>query len=153
MPASISPRVNGYLVDTNVLSLLARAGQLGLLQYIAVPLYITPTIKQELAIGIQRGVDYLNNVLTLSENGTLQTLAPTETDSQLVKRFPNKLGQGEAEAIVICRRLGMVFITHDRKAINYCDHAGVDCIPLTDLLAEFESAGVLTVTEIAAIFT
>lgn len=153
MSASPPPLVNGYLVDTNVLSLLARAGQLGLLRYITVPLYITPTIKQELVIGIQRGVDYLNNALTLSENNTLQTLTPTEIDGQLVKRFPNKLGQGEAEAIAICRRLGMVFITHDRKAINYCDRIGVDCIPLTDLLEEFESAGVLTMTEIAAMFT
>jgi len=152
MPVSTSLRVNGYLVDTNVLSLLAKATQLDLFHYITVPLYITPTIKQEIEIGIQRSVDYLTNVLALIEKGDIQILTPTGTDSQLVKRFPNKLGQGEAEAIAICQRLGLVFITHDRKAINYCDRTGIDCIPLTDLLAEFESAGVLTATAIATIF-
>ena len=56
MPVSTSPDASGYLIDTNVLSLLARAGQLDLLQYITIPLYITPTIKQEIETGVQREV-------------------------------------------------------------------------------------------------
>lgn len=153
MPVSTSPDASGYLIDTNVLSLLARAGQLDLLQYITIPLYITPTIKQEIETGVQREVYHLNHVLALINNGDVQMLAPTGTNSQIVKRLPNKLGQGEAEAIAICRRLGLIFITHDRKAINYCERTGVNCIPLTDLVAEFESAGALTEAEVAAIFT
>ena len=49
MPASISPVELGYVVDSNVLSLLAKAGQLGLLDYATFSLFITPAIQQELA--------------------------------------------------------------------------------------------------------
>ena len=66
MPASTSLKLNGYVLDTNVLSLFARINRLDLLlQFTTVPLYLTPTIQLELETGLDNGVEYLANVLYL----------------------------------------------------------------------------------------
>jgi hypothetical protein len=49
-----------------------------------------------------------------------------------------------AEGISLCRRLGMVFVTHDRKAANFCDRAGVQCLHFRVLVEALEKRGLLT---------
>ena len=69
MSPSTSVGPNGLLIDTNVLSLLAVANKLTLLQETAtMPLYITPRIVEELHIGLSKGVLALGNVLALINN-------------------------------------------------------------------------------------
>ena len=55
MPASTSLVLEGYILDTNVLSLHVKEGHLNLLQTVRLPLYITPAIQIELEAGVQRG--------------------------------------------------------------------------------------------------
>jgi len=152
MPHSTSPAPNGLVLDTNVLSLLAAASKLTLLQEVATtPLYITPRIAEELHIGIAKGVSMLNNVLDLMYTGQIQVLQLTSAEKVMRSNLPNKLAQGEAEAIAICRQRNMVFITRDRKAANYCEREGISCIRFRDLLMQFQSAGLLTQQEVDAI--
>ncbi len=149
MNSSTSPSHKAVIFDTNVLSLFARVNHLNLLpQYFTVSLYITPAIQRELEVGIQNDVFYLKAALKLIRLGHLQVIRPKEVDRQFISNLPAKLASGEAEAIALCHRHNMVFVTYDRKAINYCDRAGISCIPLTDLLAEFQDAGLLTTSEI-----
>ena len=63
-------------------------------------------------------------------------------------RLPPKLGRGEAEAIAICRQRNMIFITHDRKAANYCLRESIGCIRLTDFLNQLLLAGLLSQMEL-----
>jgi len=151
MPDSTSPKINGYVLDTNVLSLFAKESYLNLLDIASVSLYITPAIQQELEAGSQRGVGYLDDALALINLGKLQVLVPTQNDIHFMQTMPRKLAQGEREAIAICKRLDLILISHDRKALNYCDSTGINCIPLTDLLAEFQHMGVITASEVVQI--
>lgn len=74
--------LDGYVFDTNALSLLAKANHLGLLDAATVPLYITPAIQQELEVGVQRGVSYLDNVLDMANDGQLQIIVPDRDDDR-----------------------------------------------------------------------
>ena len=145
MPDSTSYHLEGYVLDTNVLSKLAQANQLDLLhQLTTVPLYITPHIQRELEVGLRHGVSYLLKALQLLKTGELQLITPTPAESRGVKKWPSKLGLGEIEAISLCRKRNLVFISHDTRAIKYGEWLGIECIPLTDLLEEFVNMGLLT---------
>jgi predicted nucleic acid-binding protein len=62
----------------------------------------------------------------------------------MFRQAQHKLGLGEAEGISLCRRLGMVFVTHDRKAANFCDRAGVKCLHFRTLIEALEKRGLLS---------
>jgi predicted nucleic acid-binding protein len=65
-------------------------------------------------------------------------------DREYSASLPRKLGLGEAEGISLCHRLGMVFVTHDRKAANACDRIGVKCLHFRTLVETLEKRGLLT---------
>ena len=152
MKSSTAPALKGIILDANVLSLLAKENRLDLLQqYFTLPCYITSEIYNELEVGLKNGVLYLKDVLQLIEEGHLETIAPTAAEIQFANSLPAKLGRGEAEAIAICHQQRLAFITHDRKAANYCDQVGIVCIRLKSLLAALQNAGLLTTSEVKRI--
>lgn len=145
---STSYNLEGYVLDTNVLSKLAQANQLDLLHRLAtVPLYITPHIQRELEVGLRHGVSYLTGALELLKTGELQLITPTLAERGGIKKWPSKLGEGEIEAISLCRKRNLVFISHDTRAIKYGQWLGIECIPLTDLLEELVNMGWLTTSD------
>lgn len=145
MPSLTSAVPNGIILDTNVLSSFATANKLSLLQGLtSASLYITPHIAEELNVGIKRGVSALTVVLALINSAQINVLQLTKTEKAMQLHLPKKLAQGEAEAIAVCRQRNLLFITHDRKAANYCDRKGIPCIRLKDLLQQMVLAGLLS---------
>lgn len=144
----------GIIFDTNVVSKFAKVNRLDLLRRMftaaraGVQLYITPAIQRELEAGVENEVDYLADALQLIDAGHLQVVQPTKADQLFINSLPAKLALGEAEAIALCYRLNLVLISHDRKAINYCNRVGISCIRLTSLLDGMKTAGLLTESEI-----
>lgn len=65
-------------------------------------------------------------------------------DRDYIASLPRRLGLGEAEGIALCRRLDMVFVTHDRKAANFCDRAGVRCLHFRTLVDALQKQRLLT---------
>lgn len=83
--------------------------------------------------------------------GHLEIISPTTTEKLSMSHLPPKLGVGEAEAIAVCQQRKMSFITHDRKAANYCDQTGIACTRLKALLVALQNAGILTASEVKEI--
>lgn len=154
MSSSASNRQNGVLFDTNVLSHFAKIQRLPLLlqafadAHQAKQLHISPVIRRELETGVQHGAVYLQKALQLIEDGDIQIIRPTKADQQFIKSLPAKLAAGEAEAIALCHRLNLVFISHDRKAINYCERTGITSVKFEVLVNRLKVAGLLTESEI-----
>jgi len=119
-----SSRSKGVVFDTNVLSIFVKDNRAGLLlqtfaySHKTNQLYVSPAIKHELEVGLQNGVTYLQTALELIENGDIQIIYPTEEDKLFMDSLPPKLNAGEAEAIALCYRLDLTFVSHDRKAFN-----------------------------------
>ena len=152
MNSSTSLNLKGIIFDANVLSLLAKAGHLDLLsQVFTLPRYITPEIQSELDVGLRNGVSYLKDVLQLVDEGHLEIVSLTTKEKQAMSHLPPKLGAGEAEAIAVCQQRKMSFVTHDRKAANYCDRTGTACTRLQALLLALQNAGLLTDSEVEEI--
>ncbi len=149
MPPSSWSNPNGIVIDTNVLSLLASANRLDLLsQIISLSLFVSPQIYKELTIGVQQGFHTLQDVLTRIDDQQIQILTLNNNEQAEVGTFPNKLARGEAEAITLCRKRNLIFLTHDRKAANYCEREEIPCIRFKELLTHCLQAGLLTQTEI-----
>ncbi|MCB0061931.1 MAG: hypothetical protein KDE19_07445 [Caldilineaceae bacterium] len=157
MNSSVS-KPSGILFDTNVLSLFARIDRLELLfstfvdAHNAHQLYVSPSIKRELEMGFHNGTAYISNCLARIDAGDLQVLQPTDADRRFGRNLPPKLGAGEVEAIALCQRLNLVFVSHDRKATNYCERVGIQSIKLIALIERLRRAHRLTDSEIETMF-
>lgn len=137
------------LLDANVLSRLAQIGRENLLpQIFPGRCTIAPAIYDEITAGIERGIAYLVTAATLVEQGEIRLLSLEQVDREFVASVPRKLAHGEAEGIALCRRLDMIFITHDRKAANYCERAGVRCLHFRTLVEALHGRGLLTDLEL-----
>lgn len=145
MKFSPEPGRRAVLLDANVLSRLARIHCLDILVK-ALPgnRYVTPAIYREVEAGVAAGVTYLNDVLSSIAQGEIHVLELEDDDDSYAASLPPKLGAGEAEGIALCHRLGLVFITHDRKAANFCDRSGVRCLHFRVLVEYLQKRDWLT---------
>ncbi|MFZ2358684.1 MAG: hypothetical protein WA040_05010 [Anaerolineae bacterium] len=148
MTSSANVQKRSVLLDANVLSRLALIGKANLLA-VALPERCTtaPAIRHEVEAGIDAGIAYLRPIIELIRQGTLRVLELEPGDLEFVASVPRKLARGEAEGIALCKRLDMVFITHDRKAANYCERAGVTCLHFSTLVEALYKRGLLTDAE------
>lgn len=145
MKSSPEPGRRAVLLDANVLSRLARVHQTDVLpEVFPGGCYLAPAIYHEVEAGLEAGVAYLEAVIALVGRGRLRILSIEEEDRDYIASLPRKLGLGEAEGITLCRRLDMVFVTHDREAANFCDRAGVRCLHFRTLVDALQKRGLLT---------
>lgn len=148
MTSSVEARPQGLILDANVLSRLARIGRIDLLSA-TLPnrCAISPTIYREIEAGINSGVLYLQAVIASVQRGEIRVLGLEDKDQEFITSVPRKLARGEAEGIALCKRLDMVFVTHDRKAANYCQHMGITCLHFHTLVDALYQRELLTATE------
>ena len=148
MTSSVETSQKAVLLDANVLSRLAKIGKADLLPTtLANRCTIAPAIYDELEAGVNAGVSYLRAVTAMVQQGKIRVLDLEVEDQQFIAAVPRKLARGEAEGIAICRRLGLVFITHDRKAANYCERVGVACLHFRTLVEALHKRGLFTDSE------
>jgi predicted nucleic acid-binding protein len=148
MTSSAEASRKAVLLDANVLSRLAQIGKADVVpRALANRCTIAPAIYDELEAGVNAGVSYLRAVTVMVQQGHIRVLELEVGDQQFIASVPRKLARGEAEGIAICKRLGLVFITHDRKAANYCERAGVTCLHFSILVEALHKRGLLTDAE------
>ncbi len=145
MKSSPEPSRRAILLDANALSRLARVGRIELIpQVFPGRCYLSPAIYREIEAGMEAGVVYLEPVIVQVRQRGLRVLAVEEADRTYMASLPGRLALGEAEGIALCHRLGMVFVTHDRKAANFCDREGVRCLHFRTLVDTLQKRGLLT---------
>lgn len=148
MTSSANAQQRTVLLDANVLSRLALIGKANLLPEVLPDRCTTaPAIEHEIEAGIDAGVAYLQPIIALIEQRMIRVLELEPGDLEFVASVPRKLARGEAEGIALCKRLDMVFVTHDRKAANYCERAGVACLHFRTLVEALHKRGLLTDSE------
>lgn len=108
---------------------------------------MTPGVYREIETGVAIGVSYLEPILALVERKELQVLDLQPEDREYGVTAPRELGLGEVEGIALCHRPGMTFVTRDRKAANFCERTGVECLHFHALVAALEQRGLLTSEE------
>jgi len=122
--------------DTNILSTFARVGILDLL-FQLFPRHdfvIPPAVYTEINAAIQRGLLFLEMVLTQVDIGKirLSTLTPEEEFER--RELPASFGLGEAACVAICIRQSAIFLSNDKRVRNYCQGRGIEVYDLMRLL-------------------
>ena len=98
--------------------------------------------------GLNNGVTYLDDALKFVEMGQIKIIVPTPADRKMMELLPIRFGLGESEAVPLCQRNNLTFITHDKKVANHCDRENIACIRLKTLAKLLENAGLLTSSEV-----
>jgi len=138
------------LVDTDILSAMAKIGQMHLLfALLQTPrIHIPPGVFGELPHSFNLGRQYAVDVFALIAAGQLQIVYLTQEEAAFRDTLPATLGAGERESIAIARaRSGTVLSNESRVAPHGRTH-GVPCVRLPDILRALWMEGIVSQQEV-----
>jgi predicted nucleic acid-binding protein len=139
------------VVDASVLIVLAKTRRLELLKALYRRVIVGPVVKRE---GIEagkriraRGVELLEQALG---DGWLRLVRPTGTESKLAQRLlrVSNLHAGEAEALALAERRGLLLIVDDQEARNTAGRLGIQYLGAAGVLLYARRQGYLTLEEL-----
>ena len=133
------------LLDTNILSTFGIIGKLELLFKIFRngPICISPNVLFEIKKAHSFGYSYASSVLKLIEDEKIVLISITETELLLSYELPSSFGLGERDSIVIAKQRNFVFVTNEKKIINYCNREKIVCLQLNKLLRYLFIEGIM----------
>ena len=76
-------------------------------------------------------VDYALNLIRKKK---LQVIGLDQKEMAETIKIPDSFAAGERDSIVICKSREYIFVTNERKVINYCKRAGIGYFDLRDIL-------------------
>ncbi len=125
------------LVDCNVISTFAKIKRLELLFKVfnKSKLHISANVFQELMIDKERGYEYTSEIFNRVEEHKIEIVTPTEDELLFIMDMPKSFGSGELDSLAICKTRGAIFLSNERKVINYCQREKIICFDLCDILA------------------
>lgn len=139
--------------DTNILSMFAELGQLELLLTLfrRWRLCVTLAVHDELQAGIKHGHNYLGQIISHLEKTEprIEIVIVREDESAILPTLPSRFARGEADSIVVCQMRGWVFVSHDKKAVNYCKRNGIAVLTLSNILAALWQSNLVNKTFVA----
>ena len=125
------------LIDTNIISTFMRIEGLDLLFKVfnTNTLYISSNVFQELKVDRDRGYPYAEELFRLVDDHRVEIVIPTKDELLLTLELPESFGPGELDSIAICEERKAVFLSNEKRIINYCNREGITCFDLCDILA------------------
>ena len=124
------------LSDTNILSSLAAGKGFHLLKALfpKTVIYIPPAVEKELQIGLAGGKTHLDIVLQAIDSDDLQVLKLSRKEKQIAQTLPQKLNDGECEAIALAQNRKGRLLSNDKRAVRYCQKKRIKVVNLPNLL-------------------
>jgi predicted nucleic acid-binding protein len=124
------------LVDTDVLSALAKVDRLPLLLVLFQrPRFtITPGVLAELTRSLAMGRQYAEGVFVLIGDSRIQVVSLTPEEITFRDTLPDTLGAGERESIAVAKEREGTVISNESRVAHYCSQLEIPCIRLPDIL-------------------
>ena len=105
------------LLDTNILSILAKVDRLGLLfSVLGRDLAVSPNVQRELEEGILAGHQVLQPALDIIQQERIRVVVLAEAERQRFPRIPFGPEKGEADSLAYCLEHEAIFLTNDERA-------------------------------------
>jgi len=137
------------IIDTDIASAFAKAGHFDVLIKLFGKVGITPMVYEELKIPLMHGYMYPDEIFNKVE---LVTISEDEQREYLTLKEENsKIGKGEVESMVVCRKRGFLFSSFDKKAVSVAQESGVSVITAGAIFKGFLLKGVATKKEVLKI--
>jgi len=142
------------VVDTTVLSNLARANRTNLLKNIHGQIIIPSQVHEEILKGIAAGYEFLEEADKIVEADWAR-LAVLENESErtLFRNLLGIVGYGEAAGIAIAKERHLVFFSDDRKARRVAQDQGVGISGTLGMLELLVEEGRLPIGEADAVLS
>ncbi|HEX5943864.1 MAG TPA: hypothetical protein VFY66_16395 [Anaerolineales bacterium] len=134
------------LVDTDILSAMAKIGRIQLLfALLQIPqLHITPGVFGELAHSFNLRLQYAVDVFALITTGQLRIVYLTQEKVAFRDTLPVTLGAGERESIAIARARGGTVLSNESRVAHHGRTHGVPCVRLPDILWALGVEGIVS---------
>jgi predicted nucleic acid-binding protein len=141
------------LIDTDMLSAMAKIGQIQLLfALLQTPqLHITPGVFGELAHSFNLERQYAVDVFALIAADQLQMVYLTQEEATFRDTLPVTLGAGERESIAIARARDGIVLSNESHVAHHCRTHGVPSVRLPDILRALWVEGIVSQQEVQVI--
>ena len=124
------------IVDTDILSQLAKVGKVTLLHQICGEgnVRISLEVYQELIVARERGLFFVSSILK-------ERFQVVFLDNDLMDEYQKnllelkKIHAGELSSILLCRKFHEPFLSNDKQAHHLCDSLNVTWLDICDLLS------------------
>lgn len=142
--------MHDFLIDTDILSIFAKADGLSILCRLleCEKLPITPSVLDELLVPLEYGYDFPRDILSKTD---IVAVMPEEIEGYESLRLQGRLSTADAEMIAICKQRGWLYITMDKVALRTAKAAGVDTADLRVLLEAIKRAQLLGQEQLRAL--
>ena len=136
------------LLDSNILSILAKVDRIGLLfAVLGDELAVSPNVQRELEEGVRAGYQVLQPALDIIRQGRVQVIALTAVEHRQFARIPFGAEKGEADSLAYCLEHGATFLTNDGRAYRRGKALGVNCVLLKAFLRSMWVDGIVSQQE------
>jgi len=88
-------------------------------------LFISPGVFNELKHARRLGYKHVEGVFDLIKENRIGIKSPTEKELLFTMELPPSFGPGEQDSIAMAKYNKGIFVTNERKVINYCKREGV----------------------------
>lgn len=131
------------LSDTDILSAMAKVGQLELLYrlFAIEKLYIVPAVFQELDVAHQKSYRF---AASISE----YVVALTQSESALADELPGTLGAGERESLAVARIRNSALLCNESRVKHWSRQLNIVYFDVPLILRALWTSGVLSQDEV-----
>lgn len=142
------------VVDTTVLSNLARANQTNLLKKIHGQIIVPSQVHEEILKGIAAGYDFLEEADKIVETDWVKVVVLEDgRERTLFRKLLDMVGYGEAARIAIAKERSLVFFSDNRKARRVAQDHGVKISGTLGMLELLVEEGKLSIGEADAVLS
>lgn len=124
------------LLDTNIISTFSKIGKLELLYDVFHTdiFYISPNVYGEIMTAKDKGYVFVNHAIVLFQKNKLMSISLTSKEKEKADKLHSSFSKGERDSIAICKERNCVFVTNEKKVVNYCKKHGIIYFDLRDIL-------------------
>ena len=137
------------ILDTDIASAFAKAGHFYRLIQLFGKVGITPMVYEELQAPLMHGYAYPDEIFNKAELVTVS--GEEQRDYLKLKEEHSKIGKGEVESMVVCRKRGFLFSSFDKKAVSMAKESGVNVITAGAIFHGLLIKGIATKKEVLKI--
>ena len=138
------------LVDTDILSALAKIDRLNLLFELfgVTRLQIVPSVLGEIQINIQEGRNFAQKILDLIANGQLEVVDLPERATVSKHIVPNNFGIGERDSVLIAQENNALLLSNESRVEHFCREKGIAYASLSSILRSLRINRFLSIDEL-----
>ena len=137
------------ILDTDIASAFAKAGHFEVLVQLFGKVGITPMVYEELQAPLMHGYAFPDEIFNKAELVTVS--GEEQRDYLKLKEEHSKIGKGEIESMVVCRKRGFLFSSFDKKAVSMAKESGVNVITAGAIFHGLLIKGIATKKEVLKI--